>query len=466
MQQSEEHIIGRQRISVRYRGQADGMALQKEINDLCQNELIAQLEPMFDRFSIADTVIRIDEITIDATIANSRYLKEDLLRIITEKIERALQQAIMDNQGTSREVSAAGRFSELLTFYLQHGYLPWWSPVSEGTRWREMLVTFLEQPATTIFTEELIKVLRPETAKRRLAALITPRQLISRFKELQPGALAQVTGIQQELEVLIRHLQEANHSLFNRERLFIQWKAALIGALIHQGTASTIRQPLASFLRELQVTIEKAGISSLPVIVGSLQLPVIEKELAAMSLTPEVSEKNVSEPLPVIADDESIHTGTAGLVLIALYLPAFFKNLGLIADKQINDRIRAVTLLHYICTGRETFEEFEAALEKICCGVSLHEEILPTYQLTDTEKIQVDELLTAVISHWSALKNTSPGGLQHNFLMREGRIAQQNNQWQLTVKHEAHDILLDFIPWNYRMIKLPWMQQFMTVNWH
>ena len=87
------------------------------------------------------------------------------------------------------------------------------------------------------------------------------------------------------------------------------------------------------------------------------------------------------------------------------------------------------------------------------------------YKLTQDEKDQVGEMLMAIIGHWSILKNTSIEGLRNSFLQREGRLENRDDQWRLTVQQMGHDMLLDHVPWNFRMIKLPWMNQLLMVEW-
>jgi hypothetical protein len=88
------------------------------------------------------------------------------------------------------------------------------------------------------------------------------------------------------------------------------------------------------------------------------------------------------------------------------------------------------------------------------------------HRIRSEEIEQIDALLQSVIEHWAVLKNTSPEGLRESFLQREGRLVFQNDQWELTVQKQAHDILLDYLPWNISMVRLLWMPYPLIVKWN
>jgi hypothetical protein len=123
-------------------------------------------------------------------------------------------------------------------------------------------------------------------------------------------------------------------------------------------------------------------------------------------------------------------------------------------------------LLRYLVFEGEQFEELEVVLEKLLCGIALAESIAERPRLSDEEKEQAGLLLQSVIEHWTVLKSTSPAGLRHNFLQREGKLVFKNGQWELRVQKQAHDLLLDYLPWSISIIKLPWMKYVLNVKWN
>jgi hypothetical protein len=75
-------------------------------------------------------------------------------------------------------------------------------------------------------------------------------------------------------------------------------------------------------------------------------------------------------------------------------------------------------------------------------------------------------MLSEVIRHWSVLKNTSVAGLRETFLQREGRISPAANGWKLQIERKTVDVLLGKLPWGIGIIKLPWMNELMYVDWN
>ncbi|HSR39274.1 MAG TPA: contractile injection system tape measure protein, partial [Phnomibacter sp.] len=80
-------------------------------------------------------------------------------------------------------------------------------------------------------------------------------------------------------------------------------------------------------------------------------------------------------------------------------------------------------------------------------------------------KEEADHLLSAVITHWSKLGNTSVAALRHSFLQRDGQLELKESRNTLKIPERTEDILLQFIPWSFRMIRLPWMKQLLETEW-
>ena len=86
--------------------------------------------------------------------------------------------------------------------------------------------------------------------------------------------------------------------------------------------------------------------------------------------------------------------------------------------------------------------------------------------LTDAETEEAIALLDAAIGHWEALRGTSPDALRGEFLMRPGMLAvDADGDWLLRVEARTVDILLDQLPWGISLVKLPWMDRLLRVEW-
>lgn len=164
-----------------------------------------------------------------------------------------------------------------------------------------------------------------------------------------------------------------------------------------------------------------------------------------------------------------IYINQAGLVLLHPFLTNYFRAVGLVEENAFcHDLARqtAMYLLHYLATGQTSAPEYELVLPKLLCGWPLNEAISPDIYLPEEALSEAEDLLQTVINYWEALKNTSPDGLREGFLQREGKLTHTGNQqWKLQVEQVAIDVLLSRLPWGISMVKLPWMDELLTVEW-
>jgi hypothetical protein len=163
-----------------------------------------------------------------------------------------------------------------------------------------------------------------------------------------------------------------------------------------------------------------------------------------------------------------IYITNAGLILLHPFLPALFGHLNLIEENAWIDEAskqKAVLAMEYLITGKDETEEFDLVLNKILCGIGI-DEVVPTTILTDeVTKTECDVLLMELIKHWDVLKNTSIAGLREGFLQRRGKLSRVDDGWLLQVEQKAIDVLLNHLPWGIGIIKLPWMNEMLVVEW-
>jgi hypothetical protein len=166
--------------------------------------------------------------------------------------------------------------------------------------------------------------------------------------------------------------------------------------------------------------------------------------------------------------NEKIYIQNAGLVLLHPFFSTYFTRLGMLENGLfINEeaRMRAVHLLQYLVDGASDNPGPLLVLNKLLCNIPLEEPVIHGISLTEQEKSVSAELLTAVISRWDKLKNTSVAGLQASFLQRDGALYFEDNAWRLKVEHRGYDILLQTLPWSIGMIKTNWMSNALYVEW-
>ena len=76
-----------------------------------------------------------------------------------------------------------------------------------------------------------------------------------------------------------------------------------------------------------------------------------------------------------------------------------------------------------------------------------------------------DNLLNAIIQNWDKLGNTSVDSLRETFLIRNGSIKKEFNDYTLNVESKPFDMLLKTIPWNITMIQTVFMKNRLIVEW-
>lgn len=197
---------------------------------------------------------------------------------------------------------------------------------------------------------------------------------------------------------------------------------------------------------------------------------VIDTVFAEVVADLKVSNEEASE-LEETEQPEYIPVTNAGLCLFAPWLLRLFGMLDLLAEdrkdlKDMDARIRAIFILQRLVTAEERkYKESDLAFNRLLVACPFNVPLPKSLKLTDKEIETVESMLAGVKANWSKMANTSIGGFQRSFIEREGHLEQQESKWILTVENKAYDILLDSLPWSYKMIRLPWLKKPISVSW-
>lgn len=197
---------------------------------------------------------------------------------------------------------------------------------------------------------------------------------------------------------------------------------------------------------------------------------VIDTVFAEVIADLKVSDEKATK-LEDTAQPEYIPVTNAGLCLFAPWLLRLFGMLDLLAEgrkdlKDMDARIRAIFILQRLVTADERkYKESDLAFNRLLVACPFNVPLPKSLKLTDKEIETVESMLAGVKANWSKMANTSIGGFQRSFIEREGHLEQQESKWILTVENKAYDILLDSLPWSYKMIRLPWLKKPISVSW-
>jgi hypothetical protein len=188
-----------------------------------------------------------------------------------------------------------------------------------------------------------------------------------------------------------------------------------------------------------------------------------ERELAESTVA-DIHEKKKNR----LAEGEQIYIANAGMVLLHPFIPTLFSRAGLMIDGRFIDetcRYKAALLLQYAATGNEGSLEHELVLNKILVGMQPEDVLDTRITLSSDDKDLISDMLKAIMKQWDKMKNTSLEGFVNSFLLRQGYVYQTDDAWVLRVEQRAYDLLLETLPWSFRMIKFSWMKKSVNVEW-
>ncbi len=232
-------------------------------------------------------------------------------------------------------------------------------------------------------------------------------------------------------------------------------------------TFSTLKESNIDKTMEDKINVERTGNISDQGIEEQRTLfqNLIKNILPGNNLSKEtISNKALQELIP----EEGIFINHAGIVLSHPFLIHLFGRLNWLHNKKFIDeekRQKAVFLLHYLASGQPNAAEHSLALYKILCAHPLDLPMPAEVDFAEEELAEATDMLTALILQWSKLQNTSINGLREGFLQRKGKLYIKNTEPFLQVETSAIDVLLDYLPWNLSMVKLPWMKEILRVEW-
>lgn len=458
------HRIRRQILDLELPREAGAVALQRQAGRVFQEKVLPRLDELFSKIAPADRIVRIDRLEIDlGSLGESNWERnfvERCVEQISRQVTEAASKADANMDENSRVLNPEENALAIFRYFLETGVLPWYARgMALKTLETHTLQAAAERPAA--IQQVLLSALqRNESALRRLLWQFSPdfsEKMLEVALGLSPGWLTQAVQLLQSR--LGRRLDTAQR---------LQLYKTLLAEALNNGFS---QPPQPELLTQLYYRVlTQTAPANEPT---GRQQPGPEtgppdaqpKPPGAPEPTPS-GEKRDKTPFP----PEGIMVDNAGIILLGVYLPAFFQELKLTDGKVFptpDDQYRAIHLLHYLATGLEHPEEPALTLPKLLCGLPLEEPVPLELELSEAGKNESNDLLKAAIQNWPALKNTSPDGLRSGFLQRMGHLSRTETQsaWLLRPERLGQDMLLERLPWSISVIKLPWMEEAVQVEW-
>ncbi len=170
------------------------------------------------------------------------------------------------------------------------------------------------------------------------------------------------------------------------------------------------------------------------------------------------------------AAGKCVEIANAGIIIMHPFFKNIFKATSLMYFDDFKDdacKYKAMLLLQYLTNGERHVQQQDLLLNKILCGMEDDYVADDTMELEHAKIKEADELLEAVITHWTTLQNTSAAALQETFFQRKGMLSFDDSLgcWKMKVERISADILLDKIPWSTEYIQLPWMKAALITEW-
>lgn len=482
--------------------------------------LLPVLEQVLDEAAALEQVVHIPKVELHIRVDSEQELEKLLPGAMLDQLRRQLRRQ-MAAGGTTAQVPPGevvteeySRF-EILMQYLRSGTLPW--QAAEGSapdQALELSKTCREQWPHIL---ELLKTVREEAPFYfRLLQLLPENEYAMLIRVLSDSIPEEFRETAMECLALLLDgkSERSRHSHYTRLSLIAGILAESI-AWQKKTTARSLLKMAASTVPPQERHLLKESVAAMPRPAGAQLSPVQESGSASGDgkSTPGVRiieapdspdpewqrerqpEIGVEPPrtddgtADVKYNDPSAPAGRndqtraevpeglypmlvhqAGLVLLHPFLARFFeicrvKETGR-EELRPTSLPRAAALLHLLATGREELYEYELGLIKILLGLDPGTALPVCAGLLNAEdRDETETLLQSAIEHWSALKNTSAGGLRSAFIERHGLLRRDDDGWKLNLERKSYDILLDQLPWGIGIVKLPWMKRAVFTEW-
>lgn len=516
----QQHKIQRQVIEVHGCSSADAQGIQADLRSTYYQRLLPLIDKICSNLSSPGKIHRIDRLQIDLgelpfaerplserPLNEQEHFEKNMLDKFEEVFSRELANAI--DEAPENESAL-----ELFDYFLRTGSVPWWaSPFQRKT---------LEANLSELIKSE------PHALRRLLQSSASQEQTLQRIVRAYPNVLLdKLLGIMApSLSAFFNGMSSDTSSgmattwlalleaintepgASSRGSRNVWWEEVLRAAAYAENTPASEapdffrsiftrlarrqnkNSDYASLINDLHRSLDNGDIP-----VPSMTQEIIEqlwqalgdesnrpsdrfsvqneiyKTISMSNASSDKSRIDHSQDTPVISnfsDADVLYVANAGLVILWPFLSAFFERLGLTQEKQFKNPAaaqRAVGLLQYIIDEDESPPEPLLPLNKVLCGLAPEAVFDFGEDITPLEKEECNDLLLAVIEQAPILNNMSIAGFRASFLLRQAQLGSREDHYLLRVERETHDIVLDGFPWGVSIVRLPWMQAMMQVEW-
>jgi len=456
------HQIGKLVLKLEFDSEQAANELQQTFTGTFESQVKTALDEVLSTFSNNGETIVIDHLKINL----GKISLNDFAGNLKKEVQNSLQKLL--NSKSKNEIldevvkiPASENSFEILIFFLKYGHFPWWAGEisQQQLEYRVMNITSFYDSETQ---SKFIEILNSSNCRQRLSVQFSEdfnRQLISNFYPEFAGfifkTIDQFKNILTKIQISI-------------EEIAREWPVLVWSLLIENKESAIFKRQFPAKI--LSAFCDKFNLNLAEV---SLQLqnnqdfkPAFQDNLTISEKKPEKSSQ--IKPEKREPSTTEIIITNAGLVIFWPFLQQLFKDFYLLEGNGFLSDFhheKAVLLTQFLVTGELETAEFQLPLNKIIAGWPIEKPVGKAIKLDENEQAIVEDFLSQIIKNWPALKNTSIAGLRETFLQRNGILRSDHEKWSLKIERKTVDILRDSLPWPISIIKLPWMDKILYVEW-
>ncbi|MCX2743879.1 contractile injection system tape measure protein [Mangrovivirga sp. M17] len=421
------HIVQSATLNFRFDEQENNFNLPGKIERWFLQKAIKQIEQSCDEVADASIYIEIDELEIDLGQISLKQFEDELHQVFKKELLSKLieHKRTNNNKNINRKSKIAQELTliEFLFFFLKKGHFSWSNSFSSSKELAEAIKNFYK--------------------KNRI----------------------------QNIEIYISLLcqkQIQNRLIYNFPANFIVWLVNKLVVQVIEEKQLNISNPsfienegqkelLTKFTKWI-TTIER----------GKIKNPTIEEDnmVGLNDQTDENKQQNPSNRKD--SEDMGLFVANAGVVILNPFISLLFENLNLLKENDFKTqrlREKGVWILFYMVNGHLDFDESQVVFLKLLCGIAIEEELKYKPVLSKSDKAEIEIVIEHAIKYWEVLKNTGNDSFRETFLQREGLLKIHDHYLEITVEQRGADMLIGQLPWPLSLIKLPWLDRKVHVNW-
>lgn len=183
----EKHLVHRQKVTLQVSKRDDAFALQSMVSYLLQNDLKTSLESALDKAFPPGKVVRIDTLQLNLGDINpnnfEQEFKSKFITVLAESLSAKSDSIANNSAGAESIISEAQSVADALIFFLEKGYLPWYSSTVNITDWETDILKILTKTEYQYLAEWL------QEAQQQNSAVID--RLILQFSDHLLAAIIQ-----------------------------------------------------------------------------------------------------------------------------------------------------------------------------------------------------------------------------------------------------------------------------------